>query len=373
MQRNKPRNKQKSFRVPIPGASPGLYTIDDLALKPKITIYKYSTSEYNVKEVEEIIDFKAIIEDKSYNYWIDIKGFGDVTIFDRLNTQLKVSTLVLEDITSSNHRPKMDEYDADGYLFAVSRFLFLNEDGSLSNEQISYLLFENCLISFQEVYNDCFIPVKKRLELGKGNIRLAGSSYLMYALMDVIVDNYFSLLNFWGEKLDNIEERLFEKPDKRIMYDTQAVKKSLIAIRKVAWPERDKLNDLLRSDTYLVNNVTKTYIKDAYDHCIQIIDFIESLKEIASANIDMNLSIVSNRMNEIMKVLTIISSIFIPLTFIAGIYGMNFSREDPVTGKILQDNMPELYLEHGYLYTILIMLAIAVAQVIYFWRKGWFK
>lgn len=373
MAKNKKRNKHIHYKVPEPGTSPGLYTIDENALKPIITFHTYDDKTYKKEELKNIDNIDKLTENSNFFYWFDIKGLADPGIFETLYEKLNVSRLVLEDITSSYQRPKLDEYDNDKYVFSVSRHLYLSEENGLCNEQISFILTPKFLITFQENYEDCFNPVRKRLEVGKGNIRIGGSSYLMYAMMDAIVDNYFTLLNFWGEELDAIEDRLFDNPDKRIMYDTQAIKRSLITIRKVAWPERDKLNDILRSDSPLISDLTKTYIKDAYDHCIQIIDFIESLKEIASANIDMNLSIISNRMNEIMKVLTIISSIFIPLTFIAGIYGMNFSREDPVTGKVLTDNMPELYAEHGYLYTWLVMLVIAIIQVIYFWRRGWFK
>jgi len=373
MAKSKPRHKHKHYKVPPPGTSPGLYAIDDDALKSVITLHSYNDKSYKKEEVKNINTIDKLIQDRNFSYWFDIKGLADSSIYEVLYEKLNISRLVLEDITSSYQRPKLDEYDNDKYVFSVSRHLYLDSDENLCNEQVSYVLLENCLITFQEDYQDCFEPVRKRLEVGKGNIRIGGASYLMYAIMDVVVDNYFSLLNFWGEELDAIEDRLYDKPDKAIMYDTQAIKRSLITIRKVAWPERDKLNDIIRSDSPLISDLTKTYMKDAYDHCIQIIDFIESLKEIASANIDMNLSIVSNRMNEIMKVLTIISSIFIPLTFIAGIYGMNFSREDPATGKILRDNMPELYAEHGYLYTWLVMAIIAIIQVVYFWRKGWFK
>ncbi|WP_231424393.1 MULTISPECIES: magnesium/cobalt transporter CorA [Pedobacter] len=373
MGKNKPRSRHKHYNVPAPGTSPGLYAIDDEALKPIIVLHTYNDKSYKKEELKNISNIEKLIQDKSFNYWFDIKGLADPNIFETLSSKFDISRLVLEDITSSYQRPKLDEYDNDKYLFAVSRHLYLGEEDVLCNDQISFILSERTLITFQETYSDCFEPVRKRLEIGKGNIRIGGSSYLMYAIMDVIVDNYFSLLNFWGEELDAIEDRLYDRPDKRIMYDTQAIKRSLITIRKIAWPERDKLNDIIRTDSPLISDLTKTYMKDAYDHCIQIIDFIESLKEIASANIDMNLSIISNRMNEIMKVLTIISSIFIPLTFIAGIYGMNFSREDPVTGKVMPDNMPELYSPHGYTWTWIVMGVIAVVQVIYFWRKGWFK
>ncbi|MFF5382737.1 magnesium/cobalt transporter CorA [Pedobacter suwonensis] len=373
MGKSKPRNRHKHYKVPAPGTSPGLYAIDEDALKPVIILHAYNDKSYKKTELENINNIDKLIENKDFFYWFDIKGLADPNIFETLYAKLDISRLVLEDITSSYQRPKLDEYDNDKYIFSVSRHLYLSDENVLCNDQISFILSERTLITFQETYADCFEPVRKRLEIGKGNIRIGGSSYLMYAIMDVIVDNYFALLNFWGEELDAIEDRLYDHPDRRIMYDTQAIKRSLITIRKVTWPERDKLNDIIRSDSPLISDLTKTYMKDAYDHCIQIIDFIESLKEIASANIDMNLSIISNRMNEIMKVLTIISSIFIPLTFIAGIYGMNFSREDPATGKILKDNMPELYAEHGYLYTWLVMAVIAIIQVIYFWRKGWFK
>ncbi len=373
MAKNKLRNKHKHYKVPAPGSSPGMYVIDENALKPIIYLHVYNQQSYNRLTVDNIKNIPQLTADKSFNYWLDIKGLGDPAIFELLLNQYRINPLVLEDITSSFQRPKLEEFDEEQYVFTVSRHLYLNKDGLLFNEQVSFILLENMLMTFREDYEDCFSPVRKRLELGKGNIRAAGSSYLMYAVTDVIVDNYFALLNFWGEELDAIEDRLYDSPDKRIMYDTQAIKRSLITIRKVAWPERDKLNDILRSESPLISNTTKTYVRDVYDHCIQIIDFIESLKEIASANIDMNLSIVSNRMNEIMKVLTIMSSIFIPLTFIAGIYGMNFSREDPITGKILKDNMPELYAQHGYLYTLIVMGIIALLQIIYFWRKGWFK
>ncbi|WP_240755259.1 magnesium/cobalt transporter CorA [Pedobacter sp. SYP-B3415] len=343
------------------------------ALKSKISFHVYNSSKYEVTELINLNNIAELTADKESFYWIDIKGLGSAKIYDTLNKHFKVSRLVLEDITRTYHRPAFEEYDDDGYLFAVSRMLRLDSENHLENDQVSFIVTDRVLITLQENYEDCLDPVRKRLSVGKGNIRTGGAGYLMYAIMDAIVDHYFVLLNAWSESLDSIEDRLYERPDRRIMYDTQAIKRSLINIRRVAWPERDKLNDIIRSDSPLITDQTRLYVKDAYDHCVQIIDLVESLKEIAVANVDMYLSIISNRMNEIMKVLTIISSIFIPLTFIAGIYGMNFAREDPVTGKVLKGNMPELYSEHGYLYTMIVMAVIAVAQVIYFWRKGWFR
>lgn len=367
---NRQKHK-KHYALPLPGSSPGVVFIDENSLAPKINIYTYNADTYKVEAVDNLDHLREKTANPSYNYWVEVKGFKSIAIFETLARELDINKLVLEDITRTYQRPKFEEYT--GYNFAISRMLFFDEDKNLANEQLSFILTERVLFTFQDKYKDCLDPIRQRLKGGKGNIRIGGSSYLMYALMDMIVDEYFAVLSGWGEDLDLIEDRLFEKPDKTIMFDTQAIKRNLITLRRVAWPERDKMNDILRTDNELISDATKMYIKDAYDHCIQIIDMVESMKEISASIIDMYLSIISNRMNEIMKVLTIISSIFIPLTFIAGIYGMNFSREDPVTGKVLPQNMPELYQEHGYLYTMIIMGVIAVVQVIYFWRKGWFK
>lgn len=368
---SKYKRKHKHYSLPEAGSSPGVVYIAHDALKPVIKIYKYNTEFYEVNELQNIEAVNKIISDKRFSYWIEIKGFNSIQLFETINTDFNINKLILEDITRTYQRPKMEEYN--GYVFAISRMLYFDEQKNMENTQVSFILTDNALFTFQENYEDCLEPVRNRLKAGKGNIRIAGSSYLMYALMDIIIDRYFEILGQWGEDLDAIEDRLFDRPDKTVMYDTQLIKRSLIGVRKVVWPERDKLNDMLRSDSPLITEQTKMYIKDAYDHCIQIIDMVDSLKEISLSNIDMYLSFISNRMNEIMKVLTIISSIFIPLTFIAGIYGMNFAAEDPVTGKILPKNMPELYQENGYLYTMIVMGLIAVLQIIYFWRKGWFK
>jgi len=369
--KGKSRKKRQGIKLPKAGSSPGLVYIDENALKPVITLHRINESTFETRELDSLSNIAQLLSDKNFTFWIEIKGYNSAELFETLNREMNINRLILEDITRSYQRPKIEEYD--DYVFAVSRMLLLDEEKNLENEQLSFILTDNALITLQERYSDCFGPIKQRLKAGKGNIRIAGSSYIMYALMDIIVDTYFEILGVWSEDLDLIEDRLFDKPDRSFMFDIQLIKRNLINIRRVAWPERDKLNDILRSHSPLITDQTKLYIRDAYDHCIQIIDIVESLKEISASNIDMYLSIVSNRMNEIMKVLTIISSIFIPLTFIAGIYGMNFAKEDPVTHQLMPYNMPELYASHGYLYTMIIMVVIAILQVIYFWRKGWFK
>jgi magnesium transporter len=351
--------------------SSGLQLSED-ALKPKITLYSYSKDKYIVVEVKDIIELdEELQKHPSLTHWIDVRGLGDLALLEYIEKKFRIHKLVIEDIVNTYQRPKLDEYDK--YLFATSRMLYINSGLEIENEQKSFLVMPKILISFQESYTECLDPVITRLQEGKGSIRTAGSSYMMYALMDIIIDNYFKLLFKLGDELDIIEELLYRKPDKSIMFKTQEIKRAMILVRRAAWPERDKLNDMIRSANPVISDETKTFLKDAYDHSMQIVDLVENYKDITTSLIDMNLSIISNRMNEIMKVLTVISSIFIPLTFIAGVYGMNFAYRDPETGKILHRNMPELYMENGYIYTLVAMALILIVQVIWFWRRGWLK
>jgi magnesium transporter len=354
------------------GERPGAINIPEDALKPIIAVYSYNEKELVTAEGHDI---KVILDQfkkcREHTHWIQIKGIGDIKLIEDIGEHLKINPLVLEDIVNTHQRPKFDEYD--DYIFSVSRQIYFNEDNELCNNQFSALVKSDLIISFEETHADHFEAVKARLAAGKGAIRTAGPGYMCYALSDTIIDTYFVLLAKVGDELDGIEDRLYTNADKTIMYDTQQLKRTLIILRRITWPERDKINDILRTDNPLVTAEVKMFLRDAYDHCIQVMDLIENYKEIASSIIDLYLSMVSNRMNEIMKVLTIISVIFIPLTFIAGIYGMNFARVDPVTNKVMPDNLPELYSPHGYFYALAIMLLIAVVQVIVFWKKGWFS
>ena len=342
------------------------------AVPAVITAHSYDKSNYNVKKIESVQELDDHLTTNSeLTSWIDIKGQGSLELLEYIGKKFQIHELVIEDIVNSNQRPKLDEYEE--YLFSVSRVLYVNSESLIINEQISFLLMPKVLISFQENHHDCIAAVADRLKAGKGSLRSGGTSYMMYALMDMVIDNYFTVLNELGDQLDTLEELLYRRPNKSLMHDTQEIKRAMIMIRRASWPERDKLNDILRSESSLITAETKTFVRDVYDHCMQVIDLVESYKDVTTSLIDMNLAFLSNKMNEIMKVLTVISSIFIPLTFIAGVYGMNFAYQDPETGKVLHKNMPELYAENGYVYTMGLMLAIALIQVIYFWRKGWLK
>lgn len=363
------RLKTKKY-IPVPGISPGSIQLYEDALKPQITVYSYNSDEFYSEKINSLNDLETQIDNYKDHYkWVEIKGIGDTKLLTFLEKKFNINKLVIEDIADCRQRPKLDEYE--DYLFAVSRMLYVDKQLEIENEQVSIILFQRLLISFQENYSDNFSPVINRLSGGKGNIRIAGSSYLLYALTDLILDNYFALIYKLGDELETIEELLYRRANKSLMFQTQNIKREMISIRRAAWPERDKINDIIRSESKLITKTSRAYFKDTYDHTMQIIDLIENYKDLTTSLIDMNLSLISQRMNEIMKVLTIISSIFIPLTFIAGVYGMNFANKDPLTGEMLKNNMPELYYENGYLYTIGGMVIIAILQMIYFWRKGW--
>ncbi|WP_442795278.1 magnesium/cobalt transporter CorA [Pelobium manganitolerans] len=366
-------NVVRRKRMGLPGAIPGSFLIMENAVPSKIFVFSYKTDFLEETETESVEEAFAFT-DKHPDcfHWVDVRGLGSQEVLNFIQQKFGISNLVMEDIVNIHQRPKNDEHN--GYSFIVSRMLELDKGLQLNNEQLSFLLFERLLISFQEDYKDVLDPVRLRLRKNtNGNIRKLGPSYLMYALMDTVIDHYFSIINRIGDEMEMVEDHLYQKPHKYLMYRIQGVKKLMIAMRRAAWPERDKINDLMRLNSPLVNEETRLYLRDAYDHTVQIIDLIESMREASTGLLDLYLSLMSNRMNEVMKTLTIISAVFIPLTFIAGVYGMNFAYENPKTGEILRGNMPELYIENAYVYILVLMAIIALAQIWYFARKGWFK
>lgn len=354
------------------GDKPGTIRVPEGALKPRIKMYSYNDKELVKSEGESI---KTILDQlgqcNDHTHWIKINGLGDAKLIEEIGERLNINDLVLEDIMNTHQRSKFDEFEQ--YVFATGRLITCNDKCELENTQLSVIVKDNMVISFEENYEQNFEGLEKRINVTKSPIRNLGPGFICYALFDTMIDWYFVALNQIGESMEAIEDRIYENANKSIMYDTQHLKRTLIVLRRAAWPERDKINDMIRTESPLITKETKTYLRDAYDHCIQIIDLIESYKEISASNMDLYLSMVSNRMNEIMKVLTIISVIFIPLTFVAGVYGMNFAPADPHTNKSLPLNMPELYEPHGYLYCVGIMVFIGLIQLLFFWKKGWFN
>lgn len=363
------RKRRKS----IPGEKPGTFTIEDNAIKSKINVFCYDNDEIDELETNDIIEAINFINKYSNRFsWLDIKGLGSQEVLDTIQKEYNINYLVMEDIVNTHQRPKCEEYN--DYIFVVSRMMELDPGLILNNEQLSFICFHKLLITFQEDYDDVLDPIRQRLKKYSGtNMRTFGPSYLMYSLMDTVIDHYFAIINRLGDELEIVEQHLYQRPQKFLMYRIQGVKKIMLVLRRAAWPERDKINEMMRMNSIFINEDIKVFIRDAYDHTVQIIDFIESYKETSTSLMDVYLSLMSNRMNEIMKFLTIISAIFIPLTFIAGVYGMNFAYQNPKTGEILKNNMPELYSPNGYIYILIFMLLIAVGQIWYFAKKGWFR
>jgi len=310
--------------------------------------------EKQVSKIEECFPLKATPTVS----WINIDGLHEVEILEKLGKQFELHSLMLEDILNTDQRPKQEDFDK--HIFIVLRMLSFDEETqSVESEQISIVLGENFVISLQERLGDVFESIRERIRNSKGRIRKMGPDYLMYSLLDAVVDNYFVILEKLGDKIETMEDELVGDPSEKTLKQIHYLKKEMIYLRRSVWPLRELISGLERSESPLIKETTDAYLRDLYDHTIHIIDTVESFRDMVSGMLDIYLSSISNRMNSVMKVLTIIATIFIPLTFVAGIYGMNF------------ENMPELKWRWGYPAVWLIMLIIAGVMVIYFKRKKW--
>jgi magnesium transporter len=341
------------------GLAPGslIHIGEERTEKPRITIIDYNRDNYQervVENVEECFPFKEY----PTVTWINIDGIHQVDIIEKLGTHFGLHPLVMEDIVHTSQRPKMEDYDS--YIYVVLKMLWLgNEDAGVQAEQISIILGKNFVLSFQELEGDTFDFVRERLRNAKGRIRLMGTDYLAYALLDSIVDNYFIIIEKFGEVIEELEEELVENPEPGTLQDIHNLKKEMIYLRKSVWPLREVISGLERSESHLLEDTTFVFLKDVYDHTIQVADSIETYRDVLSGILDVYLSSISNKMNEVMKTLTIIATIFIPLTFLAGMYGMNFRY------------MPELDWKWGYPAVWLINILIFISMYTYFHRKNW--
>jgi len=294
--------------------------------------------------------------------WIDVQGLGDLELMRRLGERFDLHPLVLADLVHVNQRAKVEAYEK--HLFIVLRMVH-QEDDHLWTEQLSLILGENFVLTFQEGPGDCFDPVRARLRRAHGRLRAAGADYLAYALLDALIDSYFPVLEHQGELLEEIERDVIEAPDAGHIARIRSFKRDLQELRRALWPLREAMAHLLHEEVALIGADTRLFLRDCADHVFQLMDMVEIDREIASSLIDLHLSSLSMRMNEVMKVLTIIATIFIPLGFIAGVYGMNF---DPEASPF---NMPELDWYYGYPLALALMLAVAGGLLAYFRRKGW--
>lgn len=326
-------------------------------VKVKVTIIDYNEAQSQEKEavtIEECLAFR----DTATVTWINVDGLSQIEILEKLGNCFGLHPLVLEDISNTDQRPKIEDYES--YIYIVLKMLNYNEkNNELDTEQISLILGNNFVISFQERQGDIFNPIRERIRNAKGRIRKMGPDYLVYALIDAVVDNYFLIMEKFGERTESLEEELVTNPSPLTLQTIHNLKREMIFLRKSVWPLREVVNILERGELVFVKKNTRIFLRDVYDHTIQVIDTIETLRDMISSMLDIYLSSISNRMNEVMKVLTIIATIFIPLTFIAGIYGMNFKY------------MPELQWQWAYFGVLIIMAAIGVLMLIHFKRKKW--
>ncbi|MFX1513406.1 MAG: magnesium/cobalt transporter CorA [Promethearchaeota archaeon] len=340
------------------GLAPGTLIYVGEKEKEVIDFYLTSFDESNIIEktttnLEDCLTYK-----KHQVHWLNINGIQDVAIIEKIGKQYGLHPLTLEDILNTFQRPKVEEYDE--YLFVVLKMLFLDEENmAILPDQVSIILGKDFVLTFQEKKGDVFDPVRKRMRNEKSRIRRKGSDFLTYSLIDIIVDHYYVLLESLGEKLEEIEAELITNPSPTTLHTIYQLKRELITLRRSIWPLREVINSLSRTASPLITQGTQLYIRDVYDHTIQVIDTTETYRDVTSGMLDLYLSSVSNRMNEIMKVLTIIATIFIPLTFLAGVYGMNF------------EYMPELEWQFGYYGIWILMIGIAIILFIYFKKQKW--
>lgn len=341
------------------GLSPGtmIYVGEAKGKEVTLSVIDYNQDEYITKELRQVEDIAAF-RDSPPVTWLNVTGLQNVKVLEKLGEIFNLHPLIMEDILNTDQRPKVEIYD--DYLFIVLKIMSYDKDRrEISSEQVSIILGNNYIISFLENQGDLFLPVKERIKNPKGRHRTHGADYLAYALIDIIVDHYFLILEYLAEELEILEENAIDNSGSDFIRNIQLMKRELIYIRKSIWPVRELIGSLFRGDSSLITDFTKPYLKDVYDHTIQIIDTIENFRDIISGILDIYLTKASNRMNEIMKVLTVIATIFIPLTFIVGIYGMNF------------EFMPELKWRWAYPSLWMIMLTIFIGMIVFFRKKKW--
>lgn len=342
------------------GLAPGtlVHVGEKKAEKVVIRVLAYNSEKLIEKEletIEECLEFKG---QPDIYLWINVDGLDRVDIIEKLGGYFNIHPLTLEDVLNTGQRPKTEDYDS--YIYTVLKMMLLDtEKEEILIDQISIIIGFNYLLSFQERQGDVFDPVRERFENPASRLRKSGVDYLAYSLIDAVVDNYFLILEHFGDEIEYLEEGLVLQPRPETLMTIQKYKRDMITLRKAVWPLRELINGLQRVESDLITESTSIYLRDVYDHTIQVIDSVEELRDILSSMVDIYLSSVSYRMNDVMKVLTVIATIFIPLTFIAGVYGMNF------------ENMPELKWRWGYPVVMLGMTFVGVSMFIYFKKRRW--
>lgn len=323
----------------------------------KITVIDYDEANYQYKEVSSP-DECQVFRDKPTVTWINVEGIHKTDVLEKIASCFNLHPLILEDIGDTEQRPKME--DLDNYIYVVLKMLSYNaENAEIEVEQISLVVGRNFVISFQETVGDVFDPIRDRIKNAKGRIRKMGADYLGYALVDAIIDNYLKILDEFGEKIEFLEEEIITRPDQMVLKEIYHLKSEIIFLRKIIFPLKELVRSLERSDSELIKDTTRIYFRDVYDHVIQVADSMEMFREMLTGMVEAYLSSLSNRLNEVMKVLTIIATIFMPLTFITGIFGMNFKF------------IPGLERIWGFPVAMFLMFVIGIYMLRYFKKQNW--
>ncbi len=341
---------------PPVGARPGTLVIPVDAPRPSVDVIHYGPEQHRTLQAASLADIPPLLGEGTTT-WIDVEGIGDEKLLRDLGDMFQIHPLALEDVANAPQRPKAEEYDE--HLLLIARMARLNDAMDLDIEQIAMFVGPHYVLSFGERPGDVLDPVRNRIREGKGAIRGGGPGYLAYAIVDTIIDAYYPVIERLSNRLERLEDRVLVSPTPRILDQLNRIKTDLVLLRRGVWPQLETLNRLLREPNRYLGDEVQVYLRDPADHCAQLVDVIDSHRELVNGLLNTYLSVMSNRTNEVMKVLTIMSSIFIPLTFLAGIYGMNF------------DFMPELHEQWGYPFLLGLMGGIALIMTYYFWRKGW--
>ena len=369
------RSQVKALRPPQ-GSSPGTLVFANDARQPRITVITYDQTTHqtlDVSRVEELAELPIAARKEPSGLlasrgkgakkgvtWIDIQGLGDEATLRQVSQIFGIHRLTIADIVNVPQRPKVEEHE--GYLLVLTVMASTDpQKMKVQLEQIGIVLGDGYVVTFQHEYGDVFDPIRKRIDEGKGPIRKQGSDYLAYALLDAVVDGYYPVLEEIGEELEDLENEVVGHPSKAILKRIYRTKREMLSLRRAVWPQRDALNSLARDDNDFIKKNVRVYFRDTYEHLAQVIDIIETYRELTGGFMDIYLSSISNRMNEVMQVLTLIATIFIPLSFIAGVYGMNF------------EYMPELKMRWAYPIFWLAILAIIIGMVTFFVKKGWLR
>jgi magnesium transporter len=349
-------------RRTLPGAVPGTVVVDPHAARPVLHLVSYGPDDYEERDLDDPAALAALVGQRPVT-WVDVQGLGDAQTITRLGEIFGLHPLALEDVVNTHQRAKVEDYGE--YLFLVARMLLPGQ--RLASEQISIFLGKNFVVTFQEKLGDCLDPVRQRLRKGLGGIRKTRPDYLAYAILDAVVDAYFPVLEGYGEQLDRLDDEISSHPVRETFGRIHDLRADLLLLRRAIWPLREDVGKLLRDSHPLISDETRIFLRDCYDHTVQIIELVEVSREMCTDLREYYLSAVNTRMSEVMKVLTIIATIFIPLGVIAGVYGMNF---DPDASPW---NMPELRWSHGYLFALGLMGAVAGGLLFFFWRRGWLR